>query len=231
MNILLIDTATTLEFVVAMAGDRCADASRPQAPSHSVTLMESIDTCLKRLGCAPQDLDCLGAGIGPGSFTGIRIGVATMRMMAQVLSRPVVGIPTPELFAVGMDVPAGDLVLVAFDAKKQRVFGGLYEIGDDPLAPRVMVAPGDYPLAELAARCTDGRTVHLAGSGIGVYGTQVSLPARSVMHDGFVPDAARCCRLVQRRYETEPDRYADYNALLPLYGRKSDAELVKEGRL
>ena len=94
--------------------------------SHSVTLLDTINRCLDTLGLAPGDLNCLGVGVGPGSFTGIRIAVTTARMLAQVLGIPLVGIQTHLLYAVSVRGGRGDNIMIAFDAKKGRVFGALY---------------------------------------------------------------------------------------------------------
>ena len=230
MNILVIDTASPLEIVAACAGAERVEVSTLVQTSHSSTLMGAIDGCLGRLGLAPRDLDCIGVGVGPGSFTGIRIAVSTARMLAQVLGKPLVGVTTQLLYAVSIDAGEGDFIMVAFDAKKGRVFGALYQRTGDPLSPREIVAPGDYPIDTLIAGADPATTTHLAGDGTRRYAAALAALAHARFRDDVAPSGKAICDLVRARYAADPAAYADYNATVPRYARKSDAETLKESK-
>lgn len=118
MNILVIDTASPLEIITAARGDAAAETSIVINTSHSVTVLDTISRCLGALELIPGDLSCLGVGVGPGSFTGIRIAVTTARMLAQVLGIPLVDIHTHLLYAVSVNAETGDNIMIAFDAKR-----------------------------------------------------------------------------------------------------------------
>ncbi len=228
MNILVIDTASPLEIVAACAGTGAVETSTLVQTSHSTSLMGAIDGCLKKLGLAPRGLDCIGVGIGPGSFTGIRIAVTTARMLAQVLGKPLVGVKTQLLFAVSTGADEGENILVAFDAKKGRVFGALYRHTGDGLAPIEIVPPGDYAIDALIAGVDRTRRTHLIGDGARKYADALASLEQASFGEHFMPDGRAMCGLVSGLYRANPGSYADLNATVPCYARKSDAETAKE---
>jgi tRNA threonylcarbamoyl adenosine modification protein YeaZ len=85
--------------------------------SRASTLLEDVDALLRQAGAHPPDLDALAVGIGPGSFTGIRIGLAAARGLALALDLPAAGVSTLDALAAG--APGATPVL---DAKRREVF-------------------------------------------------------------------------------------------------------------
>lgn len=229
MNILVIDTSTNVEVVCARAGDTHAGASEITGLAHSTGLIGRVDRCLGSAGVRPDGLELLGTGIGPGSFTGIRISVTTMRMFAQVLGLPLVGIPSPLIFAASAPARPGDYVCVAEDARKGRVFGALYrwlEAG----RPLAIVPPGDHRPAELFGAVPAGEKVVMIGGGYRAHGANILHPGETVEEIAvLVPDPARTCALCERLYLEEPGRWTDYSRIVPDYARVSDAEAVRDG--
>jgi tRNA threonylcarbamoyladenosine biosynthesis protein TsaB len=228
LNILVIDTASSLEIIAACAGESAAEMSAMVNTSHSVTILDTIDRCMKRLGLAVGDLDVIGVGVGPGSFTGIRIAVTTARMLAQVLRKPLVGIQTQLIYAVCVEAERHDNILVAFDAKKGRIFGALYRKSELPLAPDEVVAPGDYPIQRLLEGVDPSRPTFLIGNGIEKYQEAVSALEKRVIIRDFAPSGKIICSLVFDAYRNNPGEYGDYNRVVPCYARKSDPEVAKE---
>ena len=129
MLILAFDTATELA-TSALVDDGEVLGERV---SRAVTLLEDVDALLRQGGAHPRDVDAIAVGIGPGSFTGVRIGLATARGLALSLSVPVAGVST--LVALAAGAPGG---LPVIDARRREVF--ILEGG-----PRVLT-PGDVPL-------------------------------------------------------------------------------------
>ena len=101
MIVLGIETATAV-CAVALVDDDVVRAERryeiPQA--HSEKLMECVDDCLKSAGLALSSIDGIAISIGPGSFTGLRIGLSVAKGLAFATDKPVVGVPTLEALAV-----------------------------------------------------------------------------------------------------------------------------------
>ncbi|HQP47907.1 MAG TPA: tRNA (adenosine(37)-N6)-threonylcarbamoyltransferase complex dimerization subunit type 1 TsaB [Spirochaetota bacterium] len=231
MNILTIDAAAEIEIVAVSSGDSCSDKTKLVDLSHSITLFDTIDSALKDLGITIHDIDCIGVGTGPGSFTGIRIAVSTARMLAQTLDIPLVGIATQLLYASSADMPPGTLVLPAFDAKKKRVFGALYKTTGDSLAPEEIIAPGDYTMEHIARAADTGHPLIAFGSGSIKYHEVIAehIPGAEIKED-FLPSGARACRLIEKTYLVRPSDFSDFTNVLPNYARKSDAEVIKNLR-
>ena len=228
MNTLVIETATSIELLAASAGGKTADRTAASRVSHSVTLFTNLDAALDELGIGIRDIELLGVGVGPGSFTGIRIAVSTARMLAQVLGVPLVPVKSQLLYAASAPAAPGEFVLVAFDAKKGRVFGALYRASDDPLSPIELVPPGDYEIAPLAELTRVGRALAV-GDGAEKYRSELeALTPDCTLLTGFVPSGETACRIVAGAYAANPGRYTDITAVVPFYARKSDAEVIRD---
>ena len=131
MLILAFDTATEVA-TSALVADREVLGERV---SRAVTLLQDVDQLVESAGVRPDDLDALAIGIGPGSFTGVRIGLATARGLALALDLPVAGVSTLDVLAAG--APGATPVI---DARRQEVF----VLQDDPRLPR----PQEVALAQ-----------------------------------------------------------------------------------
>ncbi len=229
MKTLIIDTASNLEIIALCSGEECAEASEFVGTSHSLSLLDNVDRCLKKLNIPIRDLDLIGVGIGPGSFTGIRIAVSTCRMLAQVLGKPLVGIKTHLLYAVSVEASTrNDNIIIAFDAKKGRVFGALYKRGE-ALCPQEILPPGDYPIQKILESVDQSHMTYMTGSGIEKYWEHVDavIENKLMLHD-FIPGGKAMCDLVFNLYAENTDNYTDFSRVTPFYGRKSDAEANKD---
>jgi tRNA threonylcarbamoyladenosine biosynthesis protein TsaB len=131
MLILAFDTATDVA-TSALVDDGEVLGERV---SRAVTLLEDVDALLRQAGARTGDLDALAVGIGPGSFTGVRIGLATARGLAFGLDLPVAGVSTLAALAAG--APGATPVI---DARRREVF----VLRDEP---RVMLPTGLEPAA------------------------------------------------------------------------------------
>jgi tRNA threonylcarbamoyladenosine biosynthesis protein TsaB len=226
VKILCIDTATPIEILTASNGTRIADASAQVSSSHAVSLFSGIDHCLKNLDISIHEMQIIGVGIGPGSFTGIRIAVSTARMLSQLLRVPLVGVPSPLIFAASCPAQTGENILVGFDAKKGRLFGALYKKKSGTFEPEILVPPGDYPLEYLTEKIDTTKSTIAIGDGIKKYLPffYQKIPGFTLL-EGFMPKGESICAIVLGRYANSPS--TDYESVLPLYTRKSDAELLK----
>ena len=123
MLILAFDTATDVA-TSALVDDGEVLGERT---SRAVTLLEDVDALLRQAGMQTRDLDALAVGVGPGSFTGVRIGLATARGLALALDIPAAGVSTLDALEAGAH---GALPVI--DARRREVF-----------VPGRVVAPGD----------------------------------------------------------------------------------------
>jgi len=131
MMVLGIETATAV-CAVALVDDDVVLAERryeiPQA--HSEKLMECVDDCLKSAGLALSSIDGLAISIGPGSFTGLRIGLSVAKGLAFAADKPLVGVPTLEALALqsvrkGVAEP-DDVIVPMIDARRDEVYTAIF---------------------------------------------------------------------------------------------------------
>jgi tRNA threonylcarbamoyladenosine biosynthesis protein TsaB len=143
MLILAFDLATSV-VTSALVRDGEALAERVSRPR---SVLEDIDLLLREAGVEPGELDALAVGIGPGSFTGVRIGLSTARALAFALNVPAAGVSTLDMLAAG--APGAVPVI---DAKRGEVFalldGGPRCVKPDELSP----APGTLCVGDGALR-------------------------------------------------------------------------------
>ena len=113
MLILAFDTATEIATSALVADGEVLG----ERISRAVTLLEDVDALLRRGGARADEIDALAVGIGPGSFTGVRVGLATARGLALALDLPVAGVSTLEALAAG--APGA---LPVIDARRREIF-------------------------------------------------------------------------------------------------------------
>ena len=215
--ILGLDTATpaTVVAVLPAAGEPVELRHEPgpgERPGHAAQLLPLARRALEALGATFADVRRIGVGVGPGTFTGLRIGVATARALAQATGAEVAGISTLEALAV----EAGDdrAVLAVLDARRGEAYAAAFRDGERLLAP-VAVAPEG-----LAALADPRHAPWLAvGDGAVRFRDRLELAAEvpadaSALH---AVSALAVCRLAR---EARP---VDRDALLPEYVRLPDA--------
>lgn len=129
MRVLAVDTATeTGSVAVVLDGVVLAEIAARVSSLHGETLMPHIERALASAGFGPTDIDLLAVGSGPGSFTGVRIGVATVKGLAIALGRPVASVRSSRVIA---RAAFGAVRVVAIDAKKNEVFASAFQASAD----------------------------------------------------------------------------------------------------
>ncbi len=128
MNVLAFDTSSSTLSVALVGAAGSVSFSISMGTKHTERLMDAIDICVSRSGMAKTDIDLVACALGPGSFTGLRIGMATAKGLALALGLPWVAVPTLDCHAFGLDSFPGAVVPV-IDGKKGRVYAAVYERG------------------------------------------------------------------------------------------------------
>jgi tRNA threonylcarbamoyladenosine biosynthesis protein TsaB len=220
MNVLAFDTATPSTVVGARHGDRNValdhEPGSGERPGHATRLLGLVDEALAAVGLELGELDRLGVGVGPGSFTGLRIGIATARALAQAADLPLAGVSTLDVLAAAAadELEPGRAVLAVIDAGRGEGFAAGFRDGR-ALAAAAALAPDG--LAALAATLEAPLAV---GGGAVRFQAQLraagaAVPtAESPLHR---PDGRHLCRLAAAA-ET-----GDRDAVLPQYVRAPDA--------
>ena len=130
MNILMIDTSGPACGVALMKdGAIVYEAQLVSGRTHSQRVMPMVDTALSMSDMQMSDIDLFGAVLGPGSFTGVRIGVSTVKALAHAAGKPCIGVDA--LHALAANVSGFDgVVCPILDARAQQVYGAMFRAGD-----------------------------------------------------------------------------------------------------
>ena len=129
MKILGIDTSTPIGSIGLIDENRVVgEHTLDIVKAHSSRLMPAIDQILKWADRSVHDLDACAVGIGPGSFTGIRIGVGTVKSLCYAIKKPILGVSTLEAIAYNLRYVEG-LICPFLDARQNEVYGAIFRGG------------------------------------------------------------------------------------------------------
>jgi tRNA threonylcarbamoyladenosine biosynthesis protein TsaB len=237
MRVLALDTTTRAGSVALVENDRIV-AERRGDPSrtHAERLPQDILSLLAAHGTAPAGVDLFAVASGPGSFTGLRVGIATIQGLAFVLGRRVAAVPALEAIAqsAARDLTAGAAIGVWMDALRRDVFSALYRLtSNPPFDPGRLVELEGPSVGDPAATLSrwgptiDAATV-FAGDGAVQYGDVL----RSRQSDARIVDApllAGAIGLIAVA-GSRSGAAVDPADVRPLYVRRPDAEVERERR-
>lgn len=165
MKILAIDTSAITATAALLDGEAVkAEISFSGALTHSQTIMPMIDELLSELSLSCKDIDLFACSVGPGSFTGLRIGIGTIKGLAYGADKPVVGISTLEALAQNVFC-SPFLISPIMDARRNQVYNALYRFNGQKLV--CVEEPRALSVEELAAQLK-GKTVFV-GDGVKVH--------------------------------------------------------------
>jgi tRNA threonylcarbamoyladenosine biosynthesis protein TsaB len=204
-------------------GEVLAEGAYREERSHARSLSALVERVLAEAGLGIGDVEGLGVSIGPGSFTGLRVGLALAKGIAYAGGLPIAAVPTLEALAWAADAPEGAPVCAALDARKQEIYAALFTMtaaGPQRATPDQALAP-----AALAARLPPGCI--LVGDAGEVYGAV--LGARAVLRPFAThhPRGSVVARLGWARLHA--GEATAIGPLEPVYVRPPDAELPRAG--
>lgn len=239
MRVLALDT-TTREGSVALVEDECIVAERRGDPSrsHGERLPGEILTLLGERGIVMSSIDVFAVASGPGSFTGLRIGIATVQGLAFACERPVVGVSALEALAhagSGAAVP-GSAVAAWMDAHRREVFSALYKVDSGgaftperlrEIEPAAVGGP-EATLARWSDLCP--APIMFVGDGAVLYG---DLIGRSGLAGAAIVEPPPLAGVIGRLAVAYAGRGEATGpaAIRPLYIRRPDAEISRAARL
>ena len=128
MKILAIETATVAGSVAVVDDNKglIGEIKVDVKIAHSERLMSSVEWLLRASGISIEEIDALAVSIGPGSFTGLRIGLSTAKGLSYATNKPIVPVPTIDAFAASLPF-CSHLICPMLDARKNEVYAGLYK--------------------------------------------------------------------------------------------------------
>jgi tRNA threonylcarbamoyladenosine biosynthesis protein TsaB len=226
---LAIDTATAVASVAAGDPPDARSTTLLEGPrTHAGAIVELLDRTLRAAGTAVTDLAGIAVSDGPGSFTGLRIGWAAAKGLAQEREIPIVAIPALAAAAASAAAVLGAVPIAAcFDALRGQVFGAVYVLRPDRL--EVIVAPGIWTPEELIA-ATPQRPRAAVGDGAVRYAAVLEqwTGARPLDARALRPTAASLLALVPLAGVAR--RIEDPATAEPDYGRPAEAQARWEAR-
>ena len=236
MNILALDTSMQACSVAVLNTDASAEARmfacyERRERGHAEHLMGMIDEALTKSGLSIKQMDQFAVCRGPGTFTGVRIGIAAARGLAMTCAKPLIGIGTLQVMAARVrhevknqtDSPPGDPdrnLGIAVDARRGEIYWQVFDQSGKPQTEPLALSP--HSICKLIEQHKE--PLVLAGSGVALIGDlmgdQISKFSRS--HQDLQPDAARLADIVAG-FGTDED-LSMYGAS-PLYLRPADAKI------
>ena len=132
--VLALDTSTVVNVGLAQGEHVLATASVADQMAHAEQLLPLVSDCLNEAGVRPDDLGQLIVGLGPGPFTGLRVGVATARVLSYVLQLELRGICSLDVLAAQFAGADSGEFIVATDAKRREVYWARYRADGTTLA-------------------------------------------------------------------------------------------------
>ena len=211
--------------------------------THSQILMPMLDDMLGKAGLQPADVGAVAVAAGPGSFTGLRIGMATAKALCLSLDIPLVPVSTLEAMAYGLRDMSDDLLIPVMDARRDQVYCGIYAMDAEAGLPTECLPGAARSIDELAAEISrihaenTDRSFILTGDGVDIAREKVPalrqtyIRRASQSRDRQSADAVAALAL--KRLEALGDEaYADADTCAPDYMRLSQAERqAREGTL
>ncbi|WP_313568988.1 tRNA (adenosine(37)-N6)-threonylcarbamoyltransferase complex dimerization subunit type 1 TsaB [Acetoanaerobium noterae] len=223
MKILGIDTSSSSLSVAVMDDDLLkGEFTLNHKLTHSEQMMPLLDSLLSHLELKMSDIDLIGVSVGPGSFTGIRIGVAAANAMAMALDIPVVGISSLEAMAYTAGETAYTIVST-FDAQRERFYFNAYRFENSEL--KALEAEDVLEKEDLIKKLESYDKVLLLGDAVFI-NEELPLNVKKAKRAVRYVRASSVCELAHRDYLLGKTGFA-----VPVYLRKSQAEIQFEERM
>ncbi len=225
MKILAIDTALNACSVAITDGpETLAFNHEIRSRGHAETLLPLIRSLMSDAKLSFADLDLIAVTVGPGTFTGLRIGLSAARGIALAATKPCVGVTTLESLAASVDARTAEqkVIVPAIDARRQEVYLQSFKYGTDPYFPAAISAPIASPITEASA--------HLPSQPLLLLGNGAPLLEQSGVLGGYSfkildlepnPDARLIAQIAASRASTVKVGVPP----APLYLRSPDAKL------
>jgi tRNA threonylcarbamoyladenosine biosynthesis protein TsaB len=246
MKILAIETSTMLGGI-AVADDSAgliAEVRLNVKSTHSERLMTEINHVLQQSGLTAHDIDIFGVAIGPGSFTGLRIGLSTAKGFSYATGKPIISVPTLEAFAWNFPY-CRHPVCIMLDARKGEVYAALFQwdghgfvrwmseasVNVEKLLKKITSGIPPLPSTKAGEEGFGEEKIVFAGEGALLYRDKIAAmigeKAAFASHEKMIPSPANVASIgIQKALKGE---FSEPVSLVPIYIRRSEAEIKWHG--
>ncbi len=227
MNILAMDTSSLTATVAVLTDEKLlGEYTISNKLTHSQTILPMTDELLGKIGMKLDEIDVFSVCIGPGSFTGLRIGMATVKTFAQALSKPIVGVSSLDAVAYNFYSNDGSLVCPIVDARRDEVYNAIYKSGVKTVFDRPLHI--DDLLSEL-----QGENVIFCGDAVCVHKDKIISANQKgwkiAPQNLLLPKASSVAYCAYKK--ATQGSYDDCYTLNPVYLRKPQAERELEEKI
>ena len=252
MKILAIDTSSKRCSVTILEDNNILiNLYNDDEKTHSVKLMPMVDEAFKKTGLTLDDVQLLVCSVGPGSFTGVRIGIATVKAFADVKNIPVVGVSSLESLAYNVKniTNSSSLVCSLIDAKNENVYCGLYHFeGDDCNTITILAEDIDTTISTIKEKISEiinnsslsnnvtsiknFYNIIFVGDGAKIYKEKLANSfenAKFTSDEQNIQDGISFAKAGLQKYKN--GEYGDSSSISPIYLRKSQAERALEEKI
>ncbi len=227
MKILALDS-TAIAASVALCEDArlLGEYTIQNGNTHSETLLPLAESLLRFFALTPDDIDLFAASVGPGSFTGVRIGVATAKGLAFGTGKPCVGVSTLEALAQNLSLVNG-IICPVMNARRGQVYTAIFRCENGSL--RRLLPDSAMAITELDALLSEyDEPVRLVGDGYEITAAALTHPILPTPERLRPQSAYSVAQVAKRLYDT--GSYTDDKGLAPVYLRPSQAERERAER-
>ena len=224
--IISIETATMCGSVALLSGNRClAENSVDTTTTHSRRLIRQVAQVMEETELDWSQIDGIAVSLGPGSFTGLRIGLSTAKGLAMAADCPLLGVPTLDGLAHQILAPPGSMICALLDARKKEVYAAFYKCNaagipekssaDMVMKPEKLVSLIEQPTLLIG----DGGVVYRDFFKEVLGESAIFTPARS-----FFPRASTIGYLAAKMFANQD--FLEQADAVPIYVRPSEAEIM-----
>ena len=234
MKILAIDTSSKncsiaiVDFSNESSYKIIAQENSDNEKTHSQKLMPLIDKVFSENNLTLKDIDYLACCIGPGSFTGIRIGIATVKAFSDSLNIPI--IPVNSLESLAYNVNENGYIFPIIDAKNQNIYCELFLLNSNNYQSLSTPSATNIDLINKISSIDENKDIYFIGDGANLYKDQLSKFFSNnniIFSENNIQSAVSLARCAYNKYLNND--YGDSSYISPLYLRKSQAERIADG--
>ena len=224
MKILAVDTSTKFLSLGLYDNGKVCAYNLEVANKLSGLLAPTIGRVLGAAGLSAGDIDYFACGLGPGSFTGLRVGIATIKGLSWALGKPVIGIPTLDILAKNAKDNNGDLAVMV-DAKRNLIYGSIYRVGKkgpERRTPYLLLTPGEF-LKKVKLRSL------ILGDGTGLYRQEILMQAKNLTildKERWYPRAHNIIELALAKIKAK--QITDSFTVKPIYLYPKECQIRKQ---